>query len=81
MWRVPSSAPARLAISIAVGVVVLLLIGLLSNLLLGVLSGIAAMAAVFVLRSVVLRHCLLSYVFGTVILATTINLVVGLVTS
>ena len=26
-----------------------------------------------------LRHCLLSYVFGTVILATTINLVVGIV--
>lgn len=33
------------------------------------------------IRSVVLRHCLLSYVFGTVILATTINLVAGLVTS
>jgi uncharacterized membrane protein len=32
------------------------------------------------IRSVVLRHCLLSYVFGTVILATTINLVAGLVT-
>lgn len=31
------------------------------------------------LRSVVLRHCLLSYVFGTVILATAINLVVGIV--
>ena len=31
------------------------------------------------IRSVVLRHCLLSYVFGTVILATTINLVVGIV--
>ena len=29
----------------------------------------------------VLRHCLLSYVFGTVILATTINLVTGIVTS
>jgi uncharacterized membrane protein len=28
----------------------------------------------------VLRHCLLSYVFGTGILATTINLVVGIVT-
>jgi len=28
----------------------------------------------------VLRHCLLSYVFGTVILATTINLVAGIVT-
>jgi uncharacterized membrane protein len=27
------------------------------------------------IRSVVLRHCLLSYVFGTVILATTINLI------
>lgn len=31
-------------------------------------------------RAVVLRHCLLSYVFGTSILATTINLVVGIVT-
>ncbi len=29
------------------------------------------------LRSVVLRHCLLSYLFGAAILATTINLVVG----
>ena len=32
------------------------------------------------IRGVVLRHCLLSYVFGTVILAATINLVAGLVT-
>jgi uncharacterized membrane protein len=32
------------------------------------------------IRSVVLRHCLLSYVFGTVILAATINLVAGIVT-
>ena len=32
------------------------------------------------IRGVVLRHCLLSYVFGTVILATTINLVTGIVT-
>jgi uncharacterized membrane protein len=32
------------------------------------------------IREVVLRHCLLSYVFGTSILATTINLVVGIVT-
>ena len=31
------------------------------------------------IRAIVLRHCLLSYVFGTVILATTINLVVGIV--
>ncbi|MFH8621274.1 DUF1345 domain-containing protein [Streptomyces vietnamensis] len=31
-------------------------------------------------RSVVLRHCLLSYVFGASILATTINLVSGIVT-
>ncbi|TWS25086.1 DUF1345 domain-containing protein [Tsukamurella sputi] len=31
------------------------------------------------IRSLVLRHCLLSYVFGTVILATAINLVVGIV--
>ena len=29
-------------------------------------------------RRTVLRHALLSYVFGSVILATTINLVVGL---
>jgi uncharacterized membrane protein len=27
----------------------------------------------------VLRHCLLSYVFGTVILATTINLIASVV--
>ena len=33
------------------------------------------------LRGVVLRHCLLSYLFGTVILATTINLVVGIVSA
>ena len=31
------------------------------------------------IRAVVLRHCLLSYVFGTAILATTINLVTGIV--
>ena len=33
------------------------------------------------IRSVVLRHCLLSYLFGTVILAATVNLVAGLLTS
>ena len=32
------------------------------------------------IRAVALRHCLFSYVFGTVILATTINLVTGVVT-
>jgi len=32
------------------------------------------------LRAIVLRHCLLSYVFGTVVLAATINLVAGIVT-
>ncbi|MEV6907874.1 DUF1345 domain-containing protein [Amycolatopsis sp. NPDC051071] len=32
------------------------------------------------IRAVVLRHTLLSYLFGTVILATTINLVAGVVT-
>ncbi|WP_415954457.1 DUF1345 domain-containing protein [Streptomyces sp. KLOTTS4A1] len=32
------------------------------------------------IRSVVLRHSLLSYVFGTTILATTVNLVTGIVT-
>jgi uncharacterized membrane protein len=31
------------------------------------------------IRAVVLRHCLLSYVFGTVILATTINLIASVV--
>jgi uncharacterized membrane protein len=31
------------------------------------------------IRAIVLRHCLLSYVFGTVILATTVNLVIGIV--
>lgn len=31
-------------------------------------------------REIVLRHCLLSYVFGASILATTINLVTGIVT-
>ncbi|MFC6012937.1 DUF1345 domain-containing protein [Nocardia lasii] len=33
------------------------------------------------IRAVVLRHCLLSYIFGTVLLATTINLVAGLATN
>ncbi|XVV33846.1 DUF1345 domain-containing protein [Streptomyces sp. CA-100214] len=32
------------------------------------------------IRVIVLRHCLLSYIFGTSILATAINLVAGLVT-
>ena len=32
------------------------------------------------IRAIALRHCLLSYVFGTVILATMINLVLGIVT-
>jgi uncharacterized membrane protein len=32
------------------------------------------------IRSVVLRHCLLSYVFGVAVLATAVNLVVGVVT-
>ena len=32
------------------------------------------------IRAVTLRHCLLSYVFGAVILATAINLVAGIVT-
>jgi len=34
-----------------------------------------------VIRSIVLRHCLLAYVFGTAILATMINLVVGTLTA
>jgi uncharacterized membrane protein len=33
-----------------------------------------------VIRQVVLRHCLLSYIFGTAILATAINLVLGALT-
>ena len=32
------------------------------------------------IRAVVLRHCLLSYVFGIAVLATAVNLVVGVVT-
>ncbi|WP_431898383.1 DUF1345 domain-containing protein [Nonomuraea sp. bgisy101] len=32
------------------------------------------------IRRIVLRHCLLSYVFGTCVLATTLNLVAGIVT-
>lgn len=32
------------------------------------------------IRSVALRHCLLSYLFGISVLATTINLVAGVVT-
>ncbi|MFI8199038.1 DUF1345 domain-containing protein [Streptomyces sp. NPDC085942] len=32
------------------------------------------------IRAVALRHCLLSYVFGVTILATTINLIAGIVT-
>lgn len=31
------------------------------------------------IRSLVLRHCLLSYLFGTLILASAINLVIGVV--
>lgn len=33
------------------------------------------------IRAVVLRHCLLSYLFGTSILASAINLVIGIVSS
>jgi uncharacterized membrane protein len=33
------------------------------------------------IRSIVLRHCVLSYIFGTVIIAATINLIVGLIPS
>ncbi len=32
------------------------------------------------IRAVALRHCLMSYVFGATILATTINLIAGIVT-
>jgi uncharacterized membrane protein len=49
----PASAPARLAISLAVGIVVLVLVSLLTRPLLGVLSGIAGMGAVFVLTGLV----------------------------
>jgi uncharacterized membrane protein len=31
------------------------------------------------IRSVILRHCLLSYVFGAVVLASTINVVASIV--
>ena len=34
-----------------------------------------------VIRSVALRHCLLAYVFGAVVLASTINLVAGIATN
>jgi len=53
MRVVPTSAPARLALALVVGVVVLLLVGLVSNLLLGVLSGVAGMATVFVLTGLI----------------------------
>lgn len=33
------------------------------------------------MRRLVLKHALLSFVFGTVVIASTINLVVGLATS
>ena len=33
------------------------------------------------IRAIVLRHCLLAYLFGTAILATMINLVVGTLTA
>jgi uncharacterized membrane protein len=33
------------------------------------------------IRSAIIRHMLLSYLFGSVILATTVNLVAGLSTS
>ena len=49
----PSSAPARLAISLGVGAVVLVLISALVNAPLGVLCGIAALGAVFVISGVV----------------------------
>jgi uncharacterized membrane protein len=44
----PLPAPARLAVSLVIGIVVLVLISVLSNPALGVLSGIAATGAVFV---------------------------------
>lgn len=50
---VATSAQARLAISLVVGVVVLLLVGLLSSPFLGMLSGIAGMGAVCVLIGLV----------------------------
>jgi uncharacterized membrane protein len=50
---VPTSAAARLAISVVVGVVVALLVGLLWSVLLGVLFGIAVMGAVFLLAGFV----------------------------
>jgi len=53
MRGVPTSAHARLTVSLVVGVVVLLAVGLSSSLLLGALSGIAGMGAVFVLAGLV----------------------------
>ena len=33
------------------------------------------------IRATTLRHCLLSYVFGAVVLASTVNLVAGIATN
>lgn len=53
MHAVPTSAPARLAVSLVAGGVVLVLVSLLSSVLLGVLSGVAGMAAVFIVTSLI----------------------------
>ena len=74
---VPTSAAARLAIS----VVVALLVGLLWSVLGMTYQVSDTDVSSTAIRSVVLRHCLLSYLFGTVILAAPANLVAGLLTS
>jgi uncharacterized membrane protein len=48
----PLPAPARLAISVVIGIVVVVVVGVLANPALGVLSGIAATGAVFVAAGV-----------------------------
>ena len=42
-------------------------------------TGASAMLKTDAVRSTALRHALLSYLLGTIVLATTINLVAGLV--
>ncbi len=51
--RVSSSAPARLGVSVVLGVIALLPISLLIHPLVGLLSGIVVMGAVFVLAGIV----------------------------
>ncbi len=88
--RLPQSALTRLIVAVLIGLSAGLIIGIWTEPPLGVLAGIVLSATAFVvsdtnvtdetIRAVALRHCLLSYAFGTVILATTINLVAGFAT-